>query len=593
LRGVDVLWLAMYAVYGACVVGSAAGLPVLGSAAACAGILLGAPIAALLALRAFGSGPHPGVVQHVRAPAQLLEPTRVLASAAVLATTAVFLLAWLCPIGAYDAIGYRLPAVAQWLDAGRVSWVPGDDNLRNGYPLALEVIEATLLGATGSTRALDCVGVVMLGAGALLVTSQCAALGFGPAAGRLAGSLFALVPMHLLNAPSGYADAPFAAAMAGLFLCAARFSAGDGDGRLSVLLGVCAGFVIALKPPGIAFAGLVLLAAAIVRARRGSLAETLRALAVPALLAAPGLFFLARNVWIAHNPLYPLEVRVLGHVLFPGEGSLDGILTPDANVPKALRALPRLLRTPAVWLQVHGPAHAFDDRLAGLGYAFVGAALPAGLVALLARFRRARPADTQRDALLFVAGVAACVFLLQPFSFWPRFTSWLWAPGALAVAWAYERTAARAPQLAALATCALAVPVLAEAAIAVENVKSAGTLGARLLAGDPAQALADGAGVSAPFVREHLAGRADVCRTGWTDGTDDANLDGIVAQLVPRPRMHVVMDGSWPEARARMEAFGCSELIAIGQSPLRVPVPGSVSLLPVRAFGNVDVLVPE
>jgi hypothetical protein len=593
LRGVDVLWLSMYVVYGACVAGSSAGLPVLGSAAASAGILLGAPAAALLALRAFGSTSRHGAAEEARWPGELLEPTRVLAGAAVLAVAAVLLLAWLFPVGAYDAIGYRLPAVAQWLDAGRVSWVPGDDNLRNGYPLALEVIEATLLSATGSTRALDCVGVLMLGAGALLVTNQCAALGFRAAASRLAGALFALVPMHLLNAPSGYADAPFAAAMAGLFLCAARFAAGERDGRLSVLLGASAGFVIALKPPGVAFAGLVLVAAAAVRARRGSLGETLRALAVPALLAAPGLFFLARNVWITHNPLYPLEVRVLGHVLFPGEGSLDGILTPDANVPKALRALPRLLRTPAVWLQVHGPARAFDDRLAGLGYAFVGAALPAGLVALITRFRRARSADSQRDALLFVSAVAASVFLLQPFSFWPRFTSWLWAPGALVVAWAYERTAARAPRLTALATWALVVPVLIEAVIALVNVKFVGTLGARLFDGDPAQALADAAGVSAPFVREHLAGRDDVCRTGWTDGTDDANLDGIVAQLVPRPRMHVVMDESWPEARARMEGFGCSELIAIGQSPLRVPAPGRVSLVPVRAFGNVDVLVPE
>ncbi|HEY6880308.1 MAG TPA: hypothetical protein VI299_19930, partial [Polyangiales bacterium] len=145
----------------------------------------------------------------------------------VLATGVTIVLALWLPVGAYDAIGYRLPAVAQWLDAGGFSWVTGDDPLRNGYPLGLELIEATLFAGFGSPRAVDAVASMFLIAGAL------ALLGFGrrvalpSGAAELAAALFLLVPMHLLNAPSGYADAAFAGAMVCTLIAVARLELGD------------------------------------------------------------------------------------------------------------------------------------------------------------------------------------------------------------------------------------------------------------------------------------------------------------------------------------------------------------------------------
>jgi hypothetical protein len=583
----------MYVTYAACVTASALGLrPLGGPIFPWFAALLGVAAGGLLAVRKRTwpeCASHGGSVQdspRVDGVASL--PAAALRVLAALTLTVMAVLAALAPVGAYDAIGYRLPAVAQWLDVGAVAWVPGDDMLRNGYPLALEVLEAALGAATGSLGGIDVLGVVFLALGALALGIEARALGASQAGATVGAALFALVPMHVLNAPSGYADAPFSAALVTLLFAAARFARGDADLALRVLLGVSAGFTIALKPPGIAYSAIVVGLASLLRRRQTGLAETTRALVVPLCVLVPGLFFLVRNVVIAHNPLYPLEVRAFGRVIFPGEGSLDGILTPDANVPKVLRALPRLLRTPSVWLQLHGPARAFDERLAGLGYAFPAAALPALVAAFWLALRR-------RKALRGLGFITLCsgvLFAIQPFSFWPRFTTWLWGAGAYAIVLGFDALSIKRARLASVLVALLALAVGSEAIYALEHVKYVGLLGRGLLQGDSAQRLAAASGVSADFVRSSLAGRAHVCRTGWTDGTDDANLDGIVAQLEPRPHMHVVLATAWPEAQQQMQRFGCTELIAIGQSPLRGGLPDSVRVQPARAFGFVDVIGP-
>jgi hypothetical protein len=591
VRAVYGAWLSMYVAYAVCVAGSALGLrPFGGPLFPWLAAVLGAVAGGLLTARhrvwpeyARQVGNELGSTSAERVAVLPIAAFSVLAA---LTLGAMAVLAVLGPVGAYDAIGYRLPAVAQWLDVGAVAWVPGDDMLRNGYPLALEVLEAALSVATDSMAGVEVLGVTFLALGSLALATEARALGASQTAAAAGAALFALVPMHVLNAPSGYADTPFSAALVTLIFTAARFARGDADFALRILLGVSAGFTIAFKPPGIAFAGIVLGLASILRRRHTGLGETARALVVPLVVLVPGLFFLVRNIVVAHNPLYPLEVRAFGQVIFPGEGSLDGILTPDANVPKALRALPRLLRTPSVWLQLHGPARAFDERLAGLGYAFPGAALPALAVVLWLGFKR----RIALRGLGFITVCTALLFAIQPFSFWPRFTTWLWGAGAYALVLGFDALSVKRARVASALVTALALAVGSEALYALAHVKYIGLFGRGLWHGDAPQRLADASGVSAEFVRTTLVGRKNVCRTGWTDGTDDANLDGIVAQLKPRPHMHVVFATAWSEAEEQMRSFGCDELIAIGQSPLRGGLPDTLRVRPARAFGFVDVI---
>ncbi|MET0340388.1 MAG: hypothetical protein ABW252_05270 [Polyangiales bacterium] len=490
--------------------------------------------------------------------------------AGLTATALSAALALALPIGAYDALGYRLAAVAQWLDAGAVVWVEGDDPLRNGYPLGLEVIEALLFRAMGSAAAVDAVSTVFVLAGGLALAGLARTLGAPRWAAQLSLGLFLLVPMQLLNAPSGYADAAFAGALVALLMLSARWAASPHARAESWLdLGMAAALVIALKPHGFALAAIALAAGMLGRTLRVALRPALGELAKIALVATSGLFFALRNVVVTGNPIYPLELRIGERVLLAGEASLDGILTPTFNVPPELLRLPSFLRPAWVWLQPHGPARSFDDRLAGFGYAFMLVGIPALIWAVL-RVRDAR----QPRALAYVVGATAACFVAQPLAFWPRFTSWLWGAAALALAlWLAALVRDGHTRLAlglAVASLAAAIP---EAGFALAHVKRIDAHGLSLLGEDHVTQLARVSGLDAGFVRRALLHKRDVCRTPWRLGTDDANLDGIVAQLSPRPRMHVVTEESWSKLPAAVRARGCDALIVIGESPLIAAAP--------------------
>jgi hypothetical protein len=501
------------------------------------------------------------------------------------------LTAWGLPMGSYDALGYRLPALAQWLDAGRVAWVTTDDSLRNGYPLGLEVLEASLYVVFGSSAPMELLGVLFVALGAAALGAFARELGMTRAASALAAGLFLLVPIHVLNAPSGYADAAFAGMVVSMFYLAARWVRGSRRPIDLILLGAAAALVVALKPHGLAFALATSAAAFVLRVQKDGLRSAVVQLGWVLGAMLPGFFFCARNLWHGVSPLYPVEVRVFGHVLFPGE-SLDNVLTIEANVPAQLRAVPRWLRPPLVWLQPYGPATAFDDRLAGLGFTFLLCGLPA-LARLLAQLR-SRVARQRLAGLAFFLAATGLCFALQPLSFWTRFTSWLWGATALAIALAVDTLGSRAGWLSrvGLALCALGCGVLAplEAAYALVHVKNLQSYGASLFLEDQTDALADVAGVPRSFVRTVMLGRKHVCRTPWTEGTNDANLDGIAAQLSPRPQMHVVWEENWQALGPQLRQLGCDSLIAIGHSPLRAPLPEFARGRAFRAFGSVDVI---
>ena len=241
----------------------------------------------------------------------------------------------------------------------------------------------------GSAAAVDAVSTVFVLMGALALAGLARASGAPRWASELTLGLFLLVPMQLLNAPSGYADAAFAGALVTLLVLAARWATEAREAWLD--LGMAAALVTSLKPHGFALAAVALAVGMLGQVRRVGAGHAIVALAKVALVATSGLFFAVRNVVVTGNPIYPLELRIGERVLLAGESSLDGILTPTFNVPPELLRLPSVLRPLWVWLQPHGPARSFDDRLAGFGYAFLLLGLPALVWAVLSMRERAQP----------------------------------------------------------------------------------------------------------------------------------------------------------------------------------------------------------
>jgi hypothetical protein len=522
----------------------------------------------------------------------------LLVAAAAVGLLAALAAAVLLPIVAYDAIGYRLPTIASWLDAGRIAWVHTDDPVRNGYPLGQEAISAVVAAATGTLRFAGATSLVLVVAGALAIPWAAASLGVRRSLARAAGALFALCPMVILNAPSGYVDAAFAGALVTLLSAATVLrESGDRDLGAAAVTGMAAALVLALKGNGLGFVAIVAVALASSRSLRK---DGRRALALAAVMALPGAFWVLRDVVHTGNPLWPVRIALGGHVLLPGVASMTDILDVSHNTPPALEDFPGPLGTLITWLQPTGPARDFDDRAGGLGYVWPLAAVPAILVVAYRAVRPgASPAERRLGGLLLVT--AAC-FLLQPLKWWSRYTLWLWAGGALALALLGERLA-RSERRALLPAFLAVVAGLSAAEGAYAAVRANGAFlalsrpstGGELA--DPRRGANAKRWIAPSFWQLGLHTRPDVCRGSYKPASDDANLDGVLAQLSPRPRVHVVLDddGDWSRVKRAWKTGPCRELLLLMGSPV-LPLAArdpEVSVEPAMAFDPLFVVRPR
>lgn len=596
------------------VLGSGLGVAVLSRGAAIAIVLTAAAGAAWLATRASrpggarwaedvaaprDGGPREDLDRRVTALANALS------FAGLFALAGVVLLGLALPTVAYDALGYRLPVVAQWLDAGRVAWVTTDDPVRNGYPLGQEAESALLAAVSGSVRGgAAVVSALHVLAGALSVAWLARLCGVRPALSRAAAGAFLLVPMTLLNAPSGYVDAAFGGACVALFCLAAGFGVpGSSRPAVGVALGMAACHVLALKGTGIAFVAVTALSvvARELGVRRTSPRALALALCPAGLFALPGAFWAVRDVIHTGNPLWPVAVQALGRTWLPGVGTMEQVLDVRNNMPPELSRLHPALRVLVTWLPLHGPATDFDARLAGLGYAWPLFALPA-LASFVVRQVRDRTREERWSPASFVVLVTAICFALQPLKWWSRYTLWLWGAGALALAVQADRlwgAGRRRLLVAGLATySALAV---GEGAFSLAHAQGA-ALALRRWRERPALPLYDPRAPlnATSWIPDELwtlgvERDSDVCRGSWKPGTDDANLDGVFAQLSPRPRVHVLPDddaAAWPRLSSEARALGCRELLlftgsAVLPAASRDP---DVSVRPSSAFDPLYVV---
>lgn len=473
------------------------------------------------------------------------------------------------PVVAYDALAYRVPVVADWLDAGRVAWVATDDPVRNGYPLGQEAVSAVVAAATGSMRFVSVTSFFHVAAGAIGIALLAENAGVRRDLARAGGALFVLAPMVILNAPSGYVDAAFAGEVIALLCTVTLVTEGSAPRLGAVAAGMAAAHVLALKSTGLPFVALVAMGAAVrawvYRRRRPRTAAAL-------LFATPGAFWALRNLYHTGNPLWPAEIRVIGITLWPGPHTLDQLLDAAHNTPPELAPLGRAARIVYTWFAWKGPAMDFDHRLAGLGWAWPFFALPA-IGSFLWRCARSTDAEGNRQGLFVIALTGAC-FALQPMSWWPRYTLWVWGAGALTIALEAERVL-RSDRKALLpfALAALAGLLAFEGGIAVAHAN--GALGALARPGqwsdlrDLHRAANATAWVDPAFWRLGLERERNVCRGAWKMGTDNANLDGVFAQLMPRPKVHVVSDDDvgWKEVRHAWQESGCRELLLLQGSP--------------------------
>lgn len=511
------------------------------------------------------------------------------------------------PIIAYDAIAYRLPALAQWLDAGRVAWVVSDDPVRNGYPLGQEAVSALIAAASGSLRFAAMTSYLYVAAAALAIVWLARSCDVRASMARAAAASFLLVPMLILNAPSGYVDAAFASACVCLFCSAALAFAPGASAWIGFAAGMSAAHVIALKGTGLPFVVLVV-GLCFLRVLLRRRAPSLAGVGLFALGTAPGCFWPLRNLVYTGNPLYPIRVSFGGKVILQGVGSAEQILDVASNTPASLASHAPITRVLLTWLQWRGPALDFDYRLSGLGYAWLWLAVPA-LLALLYRLWRVPTERVRLAPITFVLLLTAACFALQPMTWWSRYTLWMWGAGALAIAVQLELALREgATRWQRLLLWLLTPLALGESAFALAHVHgmqlavdrfflqpSAANRAASFLESlDLQHALQAKRWISPEFWQLGWTHEKRICRGEWKPDTDNANLDGVLAQLSPRPSVLVLKDEhvSWADTKQSWLRAGCPTLLLFRGSPVlsAARTDPDVTMLGVRAFDPLYLL---
>lgn len=216
--------------------------------------------------------------------------------------------------GGYDALEYHLGAPRDYLDAGRIQYLP--HNVYANFPANAEMLYllAMILHGDPVRAGLTCHMLHVL-LGALAVAAiWLAGREFSPLAGRVAAVMAGTSPFLVYLGGLAYVENGllFFSAMTMAAVIRASCTA-DGTGRWSLIAGLFAGFACGCKYTGVTSTALPLfvsLVAARVLFRRGTARPSPLLFAMGATLAfAP---WLIKNHFATGNPVFPLGFSVFG-----------------------------------------------------------------------------------------------------------------------------------------------------------------------------------------------------------------------------------------------------------------------------------------
>jgi Dolichyl-phosphate-mannose-protein mannosyltransferase len=232
---------------------------------------------------------------------------------------------------------YHLYFAARWWKAGRLILVaaPFGENAATYFPANGDLWFTWLMASWGGDR-LAKIGQAPFLILAALAAFGCARLvGAGRSASLVATCCFASSTPLLLFSFEPNVDTIF---VAGYLLAAyffLRFARGQGDISALVLGALAAGEALGTKAVGIVFiAPLIALAIGGTLAQSGpARTKVVRALVIGLFPLVSGGYWFIRNGLLTDNPLYPLEVRVLGRTLLSGWYGPEAMQTSPYYLP--------------------------------------------------------------------------------------------------------------------------------------------------------------------------------------------------------------------------------------------------------------------
>ena len=361
------------------------------------------------------------------------------AGLAAVSLVVIAVIGCIVPPYAADELGYHLVTVATWIHARQI--VQSSVSVwSDAYPKNAELLY-TWLYLFRNSAALVHLGQWLFALCGMAATVGLARmLGVSRGGSVAAATLFFLAPTIFLQASTDYVDLAFAS----MFLTALYFAQAymrNPAARYSLAAGVAGGIALGIKADGALYIGICalwMLGEALRRRRAtgtptGALVRQISAFLAP--LCILGSYWYIQNWVLYGNPIYPFIVTVLGHPLFPGFGTIQQLVMLP-NTPAALLGLSAWQQ---IWLAWTGiPTYfSYDMAINAFGPQWILLEFPALVVFTGYTMWRER-----RTFVLFAVPLWI-IFWLQPANWWGRYTMFMVAFGAIALAYLLERSRAR------------------------------------------------------------------------------------------------------------------------------------------------------
>lgn len=382
----------------------------------------------------------------------------------------LWVLAYERPSYDWDGLYYHIPAIHEWVVAGRLHWLDSYPDVPFvNYPMSIEAHTFLMHQAFDSSRLVDACNLwywPLAFFAVVLLARHLGAVGPWP---WLGAALVGGAPVLVCQSVTTYSDPGSAACVMAAVTASVLlvFHEGLMPWRKALLWGATVGLVLGSKGTGLPMAAAIVMSVAAVAAwkeGRRHWSTWLPRIAVGLGVALTvGGYWYARNAWHTGNPVHPIQLRLGAHVLVEG---YDPSWMMRDNQPPWLTRFPTVARVPVSWLQLDAPIEGYAP-VGGLGYIWPAAGIPSILVLTLLSHRRYP--GIPRTEVAFAVGLVLVLLVLQPAAWWSRFTVWLHVLGLACLATVLTRAASDARSVVRLLAVVLSVSVAALAAWEAER----------------------------------------------------------------------------------------------------------------------------
>ncbi len=352
----------------------------------------------------------------------------------------LWVLASLRPPYDWDGLYYHIPAIHEWVLAGRVSWIESmPDVAFVNFPMGVEVHSFLMHYVLNTSDFLDACNLWYWPLAFLALVIIATRLGARGVYRWTAGALIVGAPIFVSQSVSCYIDPGFSSTvMASIAAsCIFIFSGRRSMGWKTILLGINVGLMAGSKGTGFPFAVVFLVAvlAGIFYVHGFDFWKVWlrRVFVCGVVVAAVGGYWYARNTVKTGNPLYPIQLKLGDYVLIKG---YDYMIFNNVHMPPWLEKYPPGVRTFVSWLQLDAPISGFDP-VGGMGYVWLAGALPALFYLWVQFLRKRKRSEYPIREFTFLTFLVLLLLFVQPAQWWARFTVWLHALGlpCFAVVW--------------------------------------------------------------------------------------------------------------------------------------------------------------